>query len=99
MVQQIPHASLATLPPNHDMRHILRQILSLANEPGNRQRQIPHNMSQKLAQLLYKTPSQLGREIYVALLEQLCRTFDEVAKEVIPWLVESDDEVRSHAHC
>lgn len=92
MLLQIPNLTLATLPSNHDIRHLLRQILSLANEAGERQR-TPLAMSQKIAQHLYKTPSQMGREIYVALLDQLCHSFEEVAKEVIPWLVESEDEV------
>jgi CCR4-NOT transcription complex subunit 1 len=52
-------------------------------------------MSQKIVQLMYKTASQLGREIYVAILDQLCHTFEEVAKEAITWLIYSDDEVTS----
>jgi CCR4-NOT transcription complex subunit 1 len=85
--------SLAALPSNHEVRHIVRQILSLTGESGDRQR-VPLAIAQKIVQLLYKTPSQLGREIYVALLDQICQSFDEVAKEVIPWLIESTDEVR-----
>ena len=50
-------------------------------------------MSQKIVQLMYKTTSQLGREIYVAILDQLCHAFEEVAKEAISWLIYSDDEV------
>ena len=50
-------------------------------------------MSQKTVQLLYKTSTQLGREIYVALLEQLCHSFEEVAKEAINWLIYAEDEV------
>lgn len=50
-------------------------------------------MSQKIVQLLYKTSSQLGREIYVALLDQLCHSFEEVAKEAITWLLYAEDEV------
>ena len=42
---------------------------------------------------MYKTTSQLGREIYVAILDQLCHVFEEVAKEAISWLIYSDDEV------
>jgi hypothetical protein len=55
-------------------------------------------MSQKIVQLLYKTPSQLGREVYVALLDQLCQSFEEVAKEAITWLLYAEDEVRDYAH-
>jgi len=58
---QLPIQSLAALPPNHDIRHFVRQILFLAAESVDRHR-TPLLMSQKIVQLLYKTPSQLGRE-------------------------------------
>jgi CCR4-NOT transcription complex subunit 1 len=50
-------------------------------------------ISQKIVQLLLKTPSQLGRELYSAVSEQLCTTFEDVAKEAIPWLIYAEDEV------
>ena len=84
--------SLAALPPNHDVRHVVRQILFLAAESSDRHR-TPLLMSQKIVQLLYKTSQQLTREVYVVLLDQLCRTFEDVAKEAITWLIYADDEV------
>ena len=92
IMMQLPVQSLAALPSNHDIRHLLRQILYLANEAADRQR-TPLMMSQKIVQLLYKTPSQLGREVFVALLDQLCHTFENVAKEAITWLLYAEDEV------
>jgi len=91
---QMPTQSLAALPPNHDIRHLVQQVVILADETTDRER-TPLMMSQKIVQLLYKTPSQLGREVYVALLDQLCRTFEDVAKEAITWLLYAEDEVRS----
>ncbi|KAI0822634.1 Not1-domain-containing protein [Trametes gibbosa] len=88
---QLPITSLAALPPNHEVRHLVRQILFLAVDSLDRTR-TPLLMSQKIVQLLYRTPSQLGREIYVALLDQLCHSFEEVAKEAITWLVYAEDE-------
>ncbi|OSD02780.1 Not1-domain-containing protein [Trametes coccinea BRFM310] len=88
---QLPITSLAALPPNHEVRHLVRQILYLAVDSVDRAR-TPLLMSQKIVQLLYKTPSQLGREIYVALLDQLCHSFEDVAKEAITWLVYAEDE-------
>lgn len=64
----------------------------LANESIERTR-TPLCISQKIVQLLYKTQTPLGREIYVALLDQLCRSFEDVAKEAIDWLVYAEDEV------
>lgn len=89
---QLPIQSLAALPPNHDIRHLVRQILFLAAQSVDRHR-TPLLMSQKIVQLLYKTPSQLGREVYVALLDQLCHSFEDVAKEAITWLLYAEDEV------
>jgi CCR4-NOT transcription complex subunit 1 len=52
-------------------------------------------MSQKIVQLLYKTTSPLGREVYVAILDQLYHNFENVAKEAITWLLYAEDEVVS----
>ena len=93
-VLQLPYQSLTQLPANHEIRLLLRQIIYLAAESADR-RQTPLHMSQKIVQLMYKATSQLGREIYVALLDQLCHAFEEVAKEAISWLIYSDDEVTS----
>lgn len=93
-LSQLPMQSLAALPPNHDVRHVVRQILFLAAESSDRHR-TPLLISQKTVQLLYKTSQQLTREVYVVLLDQLCRTFEDVAKEAITWLIYADDEVRS----
>lgn len=89
---QLPYQSLLQLPSNHEIRLLLRQIIFLAVEPSDR-RQTPLHMSQKIVQLMYKATTQLGREIYVAILDQLCHVFEEVAKEAISWLIYSDDEV------
>lgn len=91
MLVQLPIPSLAALPPTHEVRHLVRQILFIAADSADRTR-TPLLMSQKIVQLLYKTPSQLGREIYVALLDQLCHSFEEVAKEAITWLIYAEDE-------
>lgn len=93
-LSQLPMQSLAALPPNHDVRLVVRQILYLAAESSERHR-TPLLISQKIVQLLYKTSQQLTREVYVVLLDQLCRTFEDVAKEAITWLIYADDEVCS----
>jgi CCR4-NOT transcription complex subunit 1 len=93
VMTQLPVQSLAALPPNHDIRYLVRQVLYLSSEAVDCQR-TPLLMSQKIVQLLYKTPSQLSREVYVALLDHLCRSFEDVAKEAITWLLYAEDEVR-----
>ncbi len=91
---QIPVQSLNALPPNHEIRPALRQIMFLATESVDRHR-TPLQISQKIVQLLYKSTSPLGRDIYATLLDQLCHTFDDVAKEAITWLIYAEDEVCS----
>ncbi|KAK7023882.1 Not1-domain-containing protein [Favolaschia claudopus] len=90
VVAQLPVQSLSNLPSNHDLRHLVRQIIFLA-ESSDRNR-TPLSMSQKIVQFLYKSQSQLGREVYVALLDQLCQGFEDVAKEAITWLLYAEDE-------
>jgi len=92
LVTQLPVSSLAGLPMNHDVRYIIRNMLNLASDATDRQR-TPLLISQKIVQLLYKTPSPLRREVYVGLLDQLCQQFEDVAKEAITWLLYAEDEV------
>lgn len=92
---QLPVQSLAALPSNHDVRYLFRQILNLATQSSEQER-TPLLISQKVVQLLYKTSTQLGREVYVALIDQLCRSFEDVAKEALTWLQYAEDDVRTH---
>ena len=93
-MSQYPNQSLPSLPGNHDIRHLVRQIMMLADEAADRER-TPLLMSQKIVQLLYKASSPLGREVYVGILDQFCRAFEDVAKEAISWLIYANDEVRN----
>jgi CCR4-NOT transcription complex subunit 1 len=54
---------------------------------------VPMALSQKATQLLYKTQTNLGRELFAALLYQLCQQYEDVRREVVSWLIESPDEV------
>ncbi|KAF8556923.1 Not1-domain-containing protein [Imleria badia] len=58
LVVQLPITSLSALPSNHDIRHLVRQVLFIAAESVDHHR-TPLLMSQKIVQLLYKTSSQL----------------------------------------
>ena len=87
-----PPASLSSIPPGHEIQTIVHRILTLAADSSDRVR-VPLAMSQKIVQHLYKTPSQLGREVYVTMLDRLCQSFEDVAKEAITWLIYAEDEV------
>ncbi|EIN07655.1 CCR4-Not complex component [Punctularia strigosozonata HHB-11173 SS5] len=91
ILEQLPVDSLTALPANHEVRQLVRQVLFLTTESA----EPSHTalaLSQKIVQCLYRTQSQLGREIYVALLQQLCDMFRDVRQEALPWLAEAEDD-------
>lgn len=90
IAEQLPVNSLAALPSQHEVRQFIRQILQIASQSAET---TPLAISQKIVQLLYRTQTQLGREVYVALLQHLCTTFEEVHHEAIPWLTWAEDDV------
>ncbi|KLO12020.1 Not1-domain-containing protein [Schizopora paradoxa] len=95
ILQETSIASLAVLPQTHDIRTIVHRILTIAAGgvgDGRDRFKLPLLISQKIVQYLYKTSTQLGRELYATLLEQLCQSYDEVAKEAITWLIYAEDD-------
>jgi CCR4-NOT transcription complex subunit 1 len=82
--------SLAALPINHDVKMIIRQIPVIATQSANTD-QTALAFSQKVVQLLYKSESSLGRDVYVTILQRLCDLFPKVAKEVTQWLIYAED--------
>ena len=85
-------ATLATLPPQHELKTVLKGIPLLVTQAYQRE-ETALFFSQKVVQLLYKTESNLSREMYILLLERLCELSKTVAKEVNAWLLYADDEV------
>ncbi|RUS19853.1 hypothetical protein BC937DRAFT_86816 [Endogone sp. FLAS-F59071] len=90
-ISQTSAVSFNALPQNHDIRLLVRQIPVLASQSHNRGA-TAMTFAQKVVQQLYKSESNLGRETYVVLLERLCETSPEVAKEVINWFLYSDED-------
>lgn len=84
--------SLSALSVQHDIRGAIQTVLMLAGTAPNREA-TTLAISQKVVQLLYKTTAQLGREVYVAMLQQLCELSRKVDKEVKQWLVYAEDSV------
>ncbi|GFZ43225.1 hypothetical protein JCM24511_00944, partial [Saitozyma sp. JCM 24511] len=85
---QAPALSISALPEN--IRGLIHAVVILAAQSVNRE-QTTLIISQKVVQLLYKTASPLGREIYVLMLQQLCDLAPKVDVEVKQWLVYADD--------
>lgn len=90
VVSHTPANSLSQLEPDHDLRNLSRTTLMLAQSSMQRET-TTLAIAQKIVQLLYKTESSLGRELYVALLQQLCLHAHKVDREVKSWLIYAED--------
>lgn len=87
--------TLATLPSTHFVRELSPHLTELVSQAVPRDETILL-LAQKVVQLLYKAQSELAREVWVAVLEQLCEQSPKVAKEVTAWLVYAEDERKFH---
>ena len=85
-------SSLSSLPVDHELKSLVHTVIIIANQSANREG-TTLVISQKVVQLLYKTPSPLGREVYVLMLQQLCELSRKVDKEVKQWLIYAEDSV------
>lgn len=90
--QMPPSQSASAAGPTSEISVLIRQILAIVSQSAERE-ETGLAFSQKVVQLLYKAQSQLGREIYVSLLERLCDASVQVAREATEWLLYAEDEV------
>jgi len=80
-----------TLPQQHDITLLIRQIPLLALQSANPD-DTALDFSQTIVHSVYKSTSQRAREVYVQLLKRMCEVSIKVAKEVVTWLTYADDE-------
>lgn len=83
--------SFSMLPLQHDIVTIVHQVPLLAMTSFDKA-EAARTFAQKVVQLLYKSETQLGREVYVILLERLCEVSPNVGVLVTSWLTHADDE-------
>lgn len=94
ILEQLPPSQTpSAVPPSPEITILIRQILNIVSQSPDRE-ETGLAFSQKVVQLLYKAQTQLGREVYVALLERLCDASQQVAREATEWLLYAEDEVR-----
>ena len=79
-------------PSTSAIENFIRQVLLTAGRSVDRE-ETALAFSQRTVLHLFKTNIQLGRELYVLLLQKLCETWPKVAKEAIDWLLYAEDEV------
>jgi CCR4-NOT transcription complex subunit 1 len=92
LIAQTPADSLMALPADHDIRQVIRTVIIIAHSSANREG-TTLIISQKVVQLLYKSQSPLGREVYTLTLQNLCELSRKVDKEVKQWLIYAEDSV------
>ncbi|EJT98519.1 Not1-domain-containing protein [Dacryopinax primogenitus] len=84
-------ADIRELGPSHRITLLIKELLQLPRKTEDQNR-IGMMAAQRIAAELYKGAGDLSREVYVYLLQQLCHALPAVRKEVVEWLVLSDDE-------
>nr|ODN93295.1 CCR4-NOT transcription complex subunit 1 [Cryptococcus depauperatus CBS 7841] len=87
---QTPASSITALPAEHELRGLIKATIIVANQSVHREN-TTLAIAQKVVQLLYRSTTQLGREVYVYLLQQLCDLSAKVNREVKQWLIYAED--------
>jgi CCR4-NOT transcription complex subunit 1 len=94
IIASAPARSVTELPVDHELRRQIQTAVVLVSHPAI---QDPAgaalSIAQKVVQLLYRSETSLGREVYVLMLQQLCETIRVVNQEVRDWLIYADDKV------
>lgn len=92
LISESPETSLAQLTSEHPISVLLTQILSVASRSLLKDQVVLKTSQMAVSALFTLTDSQLGREVFCFLLDKLCELSATTAKEVVLWLIYSDDE-------
>lgn len=84
--------SVSKLPPSHELRSMMKQIILLASSSPIHRDELCLLMSQRLMQGLYRTESPLYVDVIILLLIKIFEFSSKAAKEVTSWVVHSCDE-------
>ncbi|KAK9365989.1 hypothetical protein V1509DRAFT_674546 [Lipomyces kononenkoae] len=92
LVNECAEVSFDQLPADHKVKTTVNSIIAVANRHPLRDPVI-HKTSQLIVSVLFTVAdSQLARETLAYLLARLCDLSAETAKEVVLWLIYSEDE-------
>lgn len=84
--------SLNAIPSDNIVQRVVRQLPAVAARSVTKD-DTTLTYSQKIVQMLYRSESALARQVFVALLQQLCELVSKVHKDVSNWLIYAPDEV------
>ncbi|KAI9477922.1 MAG: CCR4-Not complex component, Not1-domain-containing protein [Benjaminiella poitrasii] len=96
LVKQSGNLPFSLLPPHHDIILVMRQIPLLINQSA--QPTLLHNVVEKVVCQLYRSNSTLAVEVYCRFLQTLLELSPTVSKEVLSWLLYSDDERKNNVY-
>lgn len=90
--QEASVTAVARLPPQHELRLLMKQVIQLASSSPVHRDELCLLMSQRLMQGLYRTDAALLIDIFILLLLKIFEFSSKAAKEVTSWVVFSTDE-------
>ncbi|KAJ1653643.1 CCR4-NOT core subunit cdc39 [Dispira simplex] len=91
LVTQTQINTLAELPQKHDIRLLMAEVVMLVIRSAQRH-VTALDFTQVIVQLLFKNEGNLSREVFVVLLDKICRLSPKALREVTHWLTYADDE-------
>ncbi|ANB15785.1 CCR4-NOT core subunit CDC39 [Sugiyamaella lignohabitans] len=92
LIKESSEVSITQLTPDHRISVLISQILTVTSRSSFRDDIILKTSQMTVSTLFMLTDSQLGREVLCFLLDKLCQMSSATAKEVVLWLIYSDDE-------
>lgn len=87
-----PPVPFAELPADHPVAQFIEHILSVATHSAFRDDVVLKTSQMIVSSLFTATDSVFGREALCSLLDRLCEHSITTAKEVVLWLIYSDDD-------
>ncbi|CAN6622942.1 general negative regulator of transcription subunit 1 [Trichomonascus vanleenenianus] len=91
-IAESKETSFTELTAEHKVSQIMTQILTTAQRSPMRDQLVLRTSQITVSLLFTATDSQLGREVLCFMLDRLCEYSAATAKEVVLWLIYSDDE-------
>lgn len=95
--QVLGNQKLSEVPFSHEIKECVRQLPYLLPNSSSRDK-LALGFCSKIVQMLYANANmELKRDVYSYMLREVCAQSSKVAKEVMQWLLFSDDERKYNA--
>lgn len=94
LVNQAGDIPFSLLPPHHDVILVMRQIPLLINQSSTPL--LLYSVVERVMCQLYQSTTPLAIEVYCRFLQILMDLSATVSKDILSWILYSDDPVRGH---